>query len=150
MIWTTGKAAEEGAVWSTAVATRPSDGHRIIYRYRSEFGPSYKRASYPDRVIIAWSYQSANGMPSKTERESMDRMEDLLTPFVEKTPLSILALVSTGEGHREWVYYTRSQSEFMTKVNEALRGHPRFPVEIDLSKDPEWSRYEEFKRNVQK
>jgi hypothetical protein len=150
IIWITGNAAEEGAVWSTAMATRPSDGHRIVYRYRSEFGPSFKRSAYPDRVIIAWSYKSENGMPSKAERESMDRMEDLLAPYVEQTSLSTLTLVSTGEGLREWVYYTASQSEFMAKVNLALRGHPRFPLEIDLWKDPEWKRYEEFKRTIKK
>jgi hypothetical protein len=149
MIWSVGS-AEDGAVWSTAVATRPSDGHRIIYRYRSEFGPSFKRSAYPDRVVIAWSYKSTNGMPSTAERESMDRMEDLLAPHVEQSSLSVLSLVSTGEGLREWVYYTKSQGEFMAKVNVALRGHPTFPVEIDLWRDPEWTRYEEFKRNVQR
>lgn len=143
-------AADDQAMWSTAVATRPSDGHRIIYRYRSEFDRTFKRSSYPDRVTIAWSYKSTSGMPSKTERESMDRMEDLLSPYVEQTSLSTLVLVSTGEGLREWVYYTKSQDEFMAQVNKALQGLPRFPVEIDLWKDPEWKRYEEFNRSVQK
>lgn len=137
-------------MWSTAIATRPSDGHQIVYRYRSEFGPSFKRALYPDRVIISWTYQSASGMPSRTEHESMDRMEDLLTPHVAQASLSILALVSTGEGLREWVYYTKSKEEFMANVNKALRGVPRFPVEIDLSKDPEWQRYEIFRSGVRK
>lgn len=143
-------ATDDQAGWSTAVATRPSDGHRIIYRYRSEFDQSFKRSSYPDRVAIAWTYNSANGMPSKAERESMDRMEDLLAPYVEQTSLSKLVLVSTGEGLREWVYYSKSQDEFLAKVNKALRGLPRFPVEIDLWKDPEWKRYEEFKSSVHK
>lgn len=137
-------------MWATAISTRPSDGHRIIYRYRSEFGPSFKRSLYPDRVVIAWSYKSVQGMPSKPEHKSMDQLEDLLAPYVEQASLSTLVLVSTGEGLREWVYYTKSQKEFMAKVNEALRGLPRFPIEIDLWKDPEWTRYEEFRTTVQK
>lgn len=150
MICATGSgAAEEGAVWSTAVSTRPTDGHRIIYRYRSVFGPSFKRSLYPDRVIISWSYQSAEGMPSKSEREAMDRMEDLLAPYVEQTSLSTLVLVSTGEGLREWVYYAKSQEEFMAKFNQALHGLPRFPINIDLWKDPEWKRYEDFRSRVE-
>jgi hypothetical protein len=150
MLSTAASAAEEGAVWSTAVATRPSDGHRIIHRYRSEFGSSFKRSAYPDRVVIAWRFKSGNGMPSAADVEAMDRMEDLLAPHVEQTSLAILALVSTGEGLREWVYYTKSQSEFMAKMNEALQGRPRLPVEIDLWKDPQWTRYEEFVRSVPK
>lgn len=143
-------AAEEGAVWSTAVASRPSDGHRIIYRYRSEFGQSFKRSAFPDRVIIAWRYNSSNGMPVVTERESMDRFEDLLAPYVEKPSLSSLVIVSTGENLREWTYYTTSQQEFMAKVNEALKNVPRFPIEIDLWKDPEWKAYEAFRKSVRK
>lgn len=77
-------------------------------------------------------------------------MEDLLAPYVEQTSLSVLTLVSTGEGEREWVYYTRSQNEFMAKMNQALLGYPRFPVEVTLWNDPEWSRYEEFVRHVHK
>jgi hypothetical protein len=150
MMFIANSSADDQAVWSTAVATRPSDGHRLIYRYRSEFGRSFKRSSYPDRVSIAWTYKSADGMPSKAERESMDRLENLLAPYVEQTSLSMLVLVSTGEGLREWVYYSKSQNDFMARVNEALRGLPRFPVEIDLWKDPEWKRYEAFKSTVHK
>ena len=140
--------AEEGAEWATAMATRPSDGHRIIYRYRSAFGPSFKRAQFPDRVTITWPYTSENGMPSTTERESMDQLEDRLDPYVEQTSLSALVMVSTGEGLREWVYYTRSQTEFMAKLNEALRGMQQLPIKIDLWKDPTWKRYEAFRSSV--
>lgn len=141
-------AAEEGAVWSTAVATRPSDGHRIIYRYRSEFAKSFKRSAFSDRVIIVWRYNSYSGMPSVTERESMDRLEDLLAPLVEEPQFSSLVIVTTGENVREWTYYTRSQKEFMASVNQALRDEPRFPIEINLLRDPEWKAYDKFRRSI--
>ena len=143
-------ATEDRAEWSTAVATRPSDDRQIVYRYRSEFDQSFKRSAFPDRVIIAWRYKSSNGMPVTTERKAMDRFEDLLSPYVEQPSFSSLVIVSTGENLREWTYYTKSQQEFMVKVNEALRNVPRFPVEIDLWKDPEWKTYEDFRRSVQK
>lgn len=143
-----GSAAEQGAVWSTAVSTRPSDGHRVIFRYRSEFEKSFKRSTYPDRVTIAWAYMPSNGMPARDETAAMDQMEDLLEPYVENTSLSILVLVTTGEGRREWVYYTKSKTEFMAAMNKALAGKSRFPVEIDLWTDPKWSRYDEFKSQV--
>ncbi|HEX8884415.1 MAG TPA: DUF695 domain-containing protein [Noviherbaspirillum sp.] len=150
MFCTAGTASEEGAVWSTAIATRPSDGHVIVYRYRSEFGPSFKRSLYPDRVVIAWAYKSESGMPSTAERESMDEMENLLAPHVEQDAVATLALVSTGEGLREWVYYAASKEEFMARMNKALQGLPRFPVEIDLWRDAEWTRYETFRQGVRK
>lgn len=143
-------ATEQGNVWATAIATRPSDGHRIVYRYQSDFAPGFERARFPDRVVIAWAYDSDSGMPSKPEREAMDRLEDLLAPYVEQPALSNLALVSTGEGLREWTYYTRSQDEFMAKLNEALARLPRFPIEIDLAKDPRWERYDAFRSTLRK
>lgn len=145
-----GIASEEGAVWSTAIATRPTDGHRVVYRYRSEFGPSFNRALYPDRVIIAWHFKSESGMPATAERESMDRMEDLLAPHVEQNAVATLVLVSTGDGLREWVYYARSKEEFMARMNKALQGLPRFPIDVDLWKDPEWTRYKAFTKGVRK
>jgi hypothetical protein len=143
-------AAENEAVWSTAIQTRPSDGHRIVYRYRSEFPQSFKRTSFPDRVIITWRYNSSNGMPVVTERESMDRLEDLISPRVEEPSFSSLVIVSTGENLREWTYYTKSKQEFMSRVNEALKDVPRFPIEIHLWNDPEWKTYEQFNRGVKK
>jgi hypothetical protein len=143
-------AAEDEAVWSTAVTTRTSDGHRIIYRYRDEFGPSFKRSEFPDRVIIVWRYKSSTGMPATAEGKSMDRFEDLLAPHVETPKVSFLVIVSTGENLREWTYYTRSKEKFMSEMNEALRNVPRFPVEITLWTDPEWKVYEEFRRGVQR
>jgi hypothetical protein len=79
----------------------------------------------------------------------MDRMEDLLEPHVEKDGLATLVLVSTGEGLREWVYYTRSREAFMARMNAAFKDLPRFPIEIDLWADPKWERYESFKAGVQ-
>ena len=143
-------AAEDGAVWSSAVATRASDGHRIVYRYRDGFGPSFKRSEFPDRVIIVWRYKSPAGLPATVEGKSMDRFEDLLAPYVETPSVSHLVIVSTGDNLREWTYYTRSKEKFMAKMNEALRNDPRFPVEITLWTDPEWKVYEEFRKGVQR
>lgn len=141
-------ADEKGAEWSTAVATRPSDGHQIIHRFRSAYGPSFDRRAYSERVVIDWTYESDGGMPSRSEREAMDQMEDLMTPQVEHSGLASLAWVSTGEGLRRWIYYAKSRETFMARMNKALAGHPRFPVEVDLESDPRWERYEQLKGRV--
>ena len=60
----------------------------------------------------------------------MDAMEDLLTAAVEADGFSSLALVSTGEDLREWIYYTKSEDGFLARLNRALGGHPAFPIEI--------------------
>jgi hypothetical protein len=78
----------------------------------------------------------------------MDRLEDLMLPAVEAKAQSVLVLVSTGEGFREWIYYTKSESAFVDKLNQTLKMSPRFPVEIHTASDPTWSTYEAFRKTA--
>ena len=56
----------------------------IIFRFVKEFRAGFKKSSLPDRVILVWRYESESGLPASAEREAMDRLEDLLSPVVEK------------------------------------------------------------------
>ena len=85
-------------------------------------------------------------MPSKPEREAMDQMEDFLNPQVEGS--SILALVSTGENLREWIFYATSEDQFLASLNSALAGRQRYPIEVHTAPDPEWSSYSRFRKEV--
>jgi hypothetical protein len=77
----------------------------------------------------------------------MNLLEDILGPTLFEGEFATLALVSTGENLHEWIYYTRSEDEFMDRLNEALAGTV-FPIEIHTAADPTWETYEEFKRNL--
>lgn len=143
-------AQDGGKIWSTAVSTRPADGRQIIFRFIQEFEPAFSRSAYPDRVVLVWRYKSESGMPSRAERESMDQFEDLLSPGLQQDLLASLVLVSTGNDLREWTYYTRSEKEFMVKLNATLRQNARLPVEVYAAKDPKWSAYETFRRSMKR
>lgn len=136
--------------WATATSTNQSNGRVIIFRYINEFSPSFNRSSQPDRIILAWKYQSEKGMPVLAERQRMDLMEDALEPLMEEDGLATLALVSTGENLREWTYYAKSEREFMARLNKALAGKPVFPIEVHIAADPKWNMYEKFKAGVQR
>jgi hypothetical protein len=138
----------DAAVWATATSKHATNGRVIVFRYVKEFRPGFVKASLPDRVILVWRYESQSGLPVTAEREAMDRMEDLLAPAVEKTGLAMLALVSTGEGLREWTYYAKSEQEFLSALNGALGRAPRYPLEIHVAPDPAWSTYERFRKGV--
>jgi len=74
----------------------------------------------------------------------MDQLEDLLFPHVEEDSFATLAMVSTGDGLREWTYYAESSDGFMDRLNLALAGLPPFPVEIHEGMDPGWEYYTNF------
>jgi hypothetical protein len=135
-------------MWATAISTHAGNGRKIIFRFAQEFRSDFVRASQPIRVIIVWKYQSESGQPMADELQRMNFMEDALEPVFEQGHFATLALVSTGEGLREWTYYVRSEDEFMTRLNCALEGSPAFPIEIHIASDPQWGSYEEFKAGV--
>lgn len=87
-------------------------------------------------------------MPSVEERERMDAMEDALEPVLEKDSFATLSLVSTGENLREWVYYAKSEDEFLERLNLALKAHSAFPIEVHTASDPQWGTYEKFKAGI--
>ncbi|WP_422995483.1 DUF695 domain-containing protein [Undibacterium sp. Di24W] len=134
--------------WSTATSSNKSNGRVIIFRYVSKFASGFDRNSQPNRIIIAWKYQSEKGMPSMAERQQMDAMEDALQPILEKDSLATLALVSTGENLREWTYYVKSEKEFFSRLNKALAKKAAFPIDIHTAADPTWSVYEKFRTGV--
>lgn len=131
--------------WGLATSTHPTNGRQIVFRYVDTFEAGFQRSSQPVRIILAWKYRSENGMPIPSERQRMDAMEDLLGPVIETDGFATLALVSTGENLREWTYYAKSETEFMTKLNTALAGQPAFPIDIHLASDPSWTMYEKFR-----
>lgn len=140
--------SEEITSWATAVSKQPGTDRTIVFRYAKDFRKGFQRSTFPDRVIIVWKYKSDSGMPVQAEREAMDRMEDLLAPLVGNSGVSVLALVSTGENLREWIFYARTEREFLADLNKVLTGQPRFPIEIHAGSDPEWASYERFRKGV--
>lgn len=134
--------------WATAVSKDASNGRSIVFRFAQELSPGFARSSQPDRIILVWRYESETGQPVRNEHVRMDTLEDLLEPVLEVNNCATLALVSTGENLREWIYYARSEDEFLDKLNFALAGYEPFPIEIYTAKDPEWSDYEEFRQRV--
>jgi len=78
----------------------------------------------------------------------MESLEDALQPAIEQIDLASLVLVSTGEGLREWTYYAKSEQQFFKALNKALGKQKRFPIQIEVGRDPNWLTYEDFRRSV--
>jgi hypothetical protein len=135
-------------VWATAISRNESAGTAIVFRYIKEFAPGFVRGAQPIRIIITWNYEGAKGMPNADTNGRMIEMEDVLDPAVSANALSTLSLVSTGNGLKEWIYYTKSEAEFLARLNAALGPLAAFPIEIYVEKDPTWKSYETFRKGV--
>jgi len=124
------------------------NGRRIIFRYADELSLAFDTASQPVRIIIVWKYQSETGLPLAEDNEGMNALEDALEAVLKEDGFATLALVSTGEGLREWTYYAKSEDEFMARLNYAFARIPKFPVDIHTASDPSWDLYEQFKAGI--
>ena len=134
-----------------AIATVNDGRGTVICRYIETLGPKAgERNEQPDRVTLTWHYDADanNGMPTDDDKAGMDELEDALAPAVESDGFSNLALVTTGDGVRAWVYYARSGDEFVARMKKALRDHPAFPVETDVGADPGWTAFEAFRSEI--
>ncbi|MFZ6747222.1 DUF695 domain-containing protein [Undibacterium sp. JH2W] len=135
-------------IWATATSKHRTNDSVIVFRYLKEFKNSYNIKQYPDQVTLTWTYFGNKGMPSTDERVKMDKFEDTLLPLLDKDNLATLTIVSTGNNVREWKYYAKSSSSFKRKLNLALKEFSDLPIEFQISPDPEWTVYKNFKAAV--
>jgi len=130
--------------WATAISTHSGNGRQIIFRFAKDFSPMFEFASQPDRVILVWKYESETGQPLSEDHQQMNLLEDALEPITEEGDFATLALVSTGENLREWIYYSRNGDEFIDRLNVALDRSPAFPIDVHVTSDPTWANYKEL------
>jgi hypothetical protein len=135
-------------MWATAISTNAHNGRKIIFRYAKELSTSFDRACQPVRIIIVWRYQSESGQPISEDHQRMNQLEDMLESVLKDDGFATLALVSTGEDLREWTYYTKSETEFMARLNYAIAGVTEFPIDVHTASDPDWDMYERFKAGI--
>lgn len=126
-----------------AVATGHDGGKPLIFRFREVVPPDISKPEFPNLLAISWQYDPDinNGMPTPKDNERMVLLEDLLEKALEGKKQSILTAVVTGNGVKEWQWYSRDAKTSMQIINEALSGHSEFPIQISTEHDPEWSAY---------
>lgn len=130
--------------WSVAEAQK--NGKPLIVRYRSKRPEGVAPANYPFLLSATWSYQPATpaGLPSEQDVELMSRFEDALESALESSGSAYLMVVLTGNGDRDWLWYSRGKEDSMRQVNRALKGHKPYPVQFSVQPDPRWRAYAQF------
>lgn len=140
-------AAPPVEIWSTATATRPSDGWVLIYRFADRMTPEFKKPSQPDRVVVSWRFNGQKGLPTISEQKSMDTLEDAIDGLSPN--LATLVSVSTGNNKRQWVYYTQSGHNFIDAVQK-IQPRAVVPLEFETVSDPIWAMHDSFVRSIRR
>lgn len=91
---------------------------------------------YPYRLSVVWHYDGdAAGMPDDETAAEMERLHDACVPALERNNLALLAYTLTGEGAREWCFYTRNLAAFNTTFNASLAALPLYPLTFEAEED---------------
>lgn len=129
--------------WALAKGSR--DGSSMMMRYR-QFKPDFPKQDYPVRVNVVCDFHelTQTGMPTQTEYTQLDIVEDELMGLAEKDDSSVLAMVITSSGKREFIFQTSNAAELYHCVNHAYNIKPRYNIDVSQQKEDYWGLVEDY------
>lgn len=113
----------------------------VMVTLREDVEQFRKNPRFNIRIEVSWKY-GEKGMPDTSDAQLMGQVTDRLAECFDKDPVAVLTGIYTGDGRRDWVFYTLSLGIFGRKFNEALADLPVIPLEFDAESDPEWEEYD--------
>jgi hypothetical protein len=136
--------------WATATATRAADGRVVVFRYRMSEPDGCPTAEFQHALEVRWPYEggSNRGMPPPSVNDQQFHFEEAIESLTEGTA-SYLMLVATGDGEKRWLFYVRDPDEWIANLNELLRLHPPYPLDLPHWHEPGWETWREFARSVE-
>ena len=78
------------------------------------------------------------GLPTQLESERLEAFENRLVEAVESDNHSILSVVLTCNGQREFVFHTSDPEGFVKRLIAMPQEQERYPIEIFNNEDPGW------------
>lgn len=124
--------------WWTAPA-ESEDGHLIMVTGNKDVAKFRSNPRFCIRIEVSWNYTGdASGMPDTATSELMEQVQEALQTEFRKDPVAILTGIFTGDGKREWVFYSVSTHIFGKKLNQALEPFPLLPITVYCENDPGW------------
>jgi hypothetical protein len=130
--------------WWTAPA-EGDNGRLILVTGRRGMDNVIATGLYRYRVEVTWAYDGdAKGLPAFADSKIMEEVTDALNESFKRDPVAIMTGIYTGDGERNWVFYTRSLHIFQRKFNEVMTPFPMLPLAFDAEGDPDWQEYREM------
>jgi hypothetical protein len=131
--------------WWTA-PTESENGNLIMVTGRRDIENFKNNPKFNIRIEVTWKYNSdISGMPDFETSSLMEEVQTSIEDTFKKDPIAVLTGIYTGDGERNWIFYTLSTNIFGKKFNEALQSFELLPITIYAENDPEWNEYQEMK-----
>ncbi|MDE7402686.1 MAG: DUF695 domain-containing protein [Muribaculaceae bacterium] len=134
--------------WTTPM--EGSTGKTLIVTGRDNLDKQRESGKYKFLIRVGWDYNSLpDGFPDKIDAELMGRVQDALQETFDKDTAALMVAIQTGEGSRDWLFYTTSLHIFNKIFNRALEDiEETVPFKIEAQSDPDWEEYLDLKRET--
>ncbi len=122
------------------------NGLPYTLRFREDLPDEKEIKKLATLVVISWLFDSADGtgMPTDEVLDQMEDFENLIDEALVEKGTARLMTVFTGEGVREWQFYTDDEEFFMRKFNDAIGGKSVLPLDIEAFEDENWDAYKDY------
>lgn len=131
--------------WWTA-PTEGDNGKTVIVTGRDYMDEIIRKGKFIYRVTVSWNYQALpSGMPEDADAILMEKATDAMQAEFDRDKVAYMTGIYTGEGRRDWVFYTMNLNIFGKVFNRALANLEPMPLLIEAEKDPEWEEYNEMR-----
>ena len=126
-------------IWWTA-PTEADNGNPVMVTGRDGIDRFRESGKYIYRTEVVWRYDGG-GMPSTADSGLMEQATDALKEAFRRDKVAVMTGIYTGDGERDWVFYTKNLALFGTRLNQALAALPLLPIVVDAYQDPQWEEY---------
>ena len=129
--------------WALAKGSR--DGRSLMMRYR-QFSEEFPKQDYPVRVNVVCYLedQTPSGLPTRMEYARLDSVEDSLMELAEVDESSVLAMVITSSGQREFIFQTSNANELCRRVSKAYSGDPVRKLNVVQESKDDWDMFFQY------
>lgn len=121
-------------------------GKTVIVTGRDDIDSFRDSGKYIYRVSVGWRYNALpDGIPEEGESLLMEQATDALLAAFKKDRVAVMTGIYTGDGRRDWIFYTKNLKIFSVVFNKALEPLDQMPLEIEAEEDGDWSEYREMR-----
>lgn len=114
----------------------------VFIKFLNQIPQDINTNTYQNLISIFWSYPVIDdtGLPSKEVNEAHSNIENIVDKLDDNI-ISFFVAEITGNGRKEWIIYTKNVDKLWSNLMQLLNGYPKYPLNIELDKEPNWETY---------
>ena len=128
------------------VASGDSEGKPIFVRLNTGASAVSKQPALAHRIGIAvlLGAPDASGLPTADESATLSQIEDAVAAALRVGHESILVVVLTTGGMREFMLYSAAPQNVETAVETVRAQFPNYEIQFYVQPDADWDGYASF------